>query len=157
MRAIPLMVLLVVAACGSAAPEPAAAIEAYTPESLDPNDDRLDDLTITISYDDGDGDLGGGVATITDCRAADIATVLELPPIASPEGVEAGVHITGTLDLVVADVDDLTPTGTPPACAELGAPALAAGEVAFCVVLTDAGGVSGPGDCTTAIPITAAL
>jgi len=157
MRAIPILFLLLAACSGSAAPEPAAAIEAYTPESLDPNDDRLDDLTITVSYDDGDGDLGGGVATITDCRAADIATVLELPPIASDEGVEAGVHITGTLDLVVADVDDLTASGTPPICGELGAPALAPGQVAFCVVLTDAGGVTGPGDCTAAIPIAAAL
>jgi hypothetical protein len=38
-------------------------------------------------------------------------------------------------------------------CTELGAPALAPGQVAFCVVLTDAGGVSGPGDCTSAIAI----
>jgi hypothetical protein len=153
MRTSAALVLVVVAACGGADPEPAAAIEAYTPDSLAPADDLLDDLTITVAYDDGDGDLGGGTATITDCRALDLATVLPLPPIASPDGVEAGVHITGVIDVVVADVDSVPPTATPPICAELGAPALGPTEVAFCVVLTDAGGRSGPGDCTGVIPV----
>jgi hypothetical protein len=146
-----LLVMLV--ACGGGDPAPSAVIEAYTPESLDPADDRADDLTLTVAYEDGDGDLGGGVATVTDCRTAELATVLELPPIASEEGVEANVPISGTLDLVVADVDVVTIDVAPAVCAELGAPALSAGQAAFCVVLTDAGGVSGAGDCTGAIAI----
>lgn len=154
MRAIPIA-LLIVAACGGADPAPAAVVETFAPESLNPADDLADDLTITVGYDDGDGDLGRGSATITDCRADDLATVLPLPSIASDDGVDAGAHITGDLELVVADIDDLTPTGTPPICADLGAPALGPGQVAFCVVLTDAGGRSGPGDCTGVIPIAA--
>lgn len=151
MRVVSICLLL--AACGGADPAPAAVVETTAPESLNPADDLADDLTITVGYDDGDGDLGRGTATITDCRATDLATVLQLPAIASDDGVEHGVHITGELDLVVADIDDLTPTGTPPVCADLGAPALSPGQVAFCVVLTDAGGRSGSGDCTGIIPI----
>jgi hypothetical protein len=154
MKHVTLALALLAAACGGADPDPAAAIEAYTPESLDPADDRADDLTLTVAYDDGDGDLGGGIATIHDCRVADLATVLVLPPIASEEGVAEGIHITGELVLVVADVDDVTPGPAPATCVDLGAPPLAPGEVAFCVTLTDVGGRTGPGDCTPAIPIT---
>ena len=147
--------VLALPACGGGEPEPSVAIVSYTPEALDPADDLADDLTITVEYDDGDGDLGGGTATVHDCRVAELATALEIPPIAAPDAVESGIHITGELVLTVADVGDVTPTSAGAVCSSLGVTALAPGEVAFCVVLTDAAGHSGPGDCTAAIPIAA--
>jgi hypothetical protein len=141
------------AACGGEPPEPQATILSFTPETLDPADDRADDLSITVEYIDGDGDLGGGVATIHDCRADDLAIELLLPAIASDEAVADGVAISGELVLTAADVGDVTPGSMPAACSDLGAEPVTAGNAVFCVVLTDAGGRSGVGDCTTAIPV----
>jgi hypothetical protein len=152
-----IIIIAVVAAfaigCGGEPPEPTASILSFTPETLDPADDRADDLSITIEYVDGDGDLGGGIATIHDCRAADLAIELLVPPIASDEAVEEGVAISGELVLTAADVGDLAPGALPAACGDLGVAPLEAGNAVFCVVLTDAGGRSGVGDCTTAIPV----
>jgi hypothetical protein len=142
--------------CGSDDPAPTAAITAAAPETLDPADDAADDLAITVEYHDADADLGGGLATVHDCRAADLATVFELGPIASEEAIAEGVPITGTLELLVADIGDVPPGDLPEACADLGIEAAAAGEATFCVVLTDAAGHEGSGDCTVPIAIVAA-
>jgi hypothetical protein len=145
------MFVLALAACGDADPNPTATITAATPESLVPDDDTLDDLTITVRYDDGDGDLGGGFAEVHDCRADGVVTELVIPDIA-PDGV-VGEHITGTLELHVNDVGLVSSTALPEVCTDLGVDELATGETVFCVILVDVAGNRGDGDCTTAIAL----
>jgi hypothetical protein len=130
-------------------PAPSAAIEKVTPDQLTPSDDTLDDLTIELRYDDRDGDLGGGVAEVYDCRADGVRIDLPIPPIAA----DAGQHITGTLDLHVNDIGAVTSTALPQVCAELGVPELAANAAVFCVILADAAGHHGGGDCTQPIEL----
>ena len=146
-----LLLLLAVAACGSDDPTPSATITAATPDSLAPDDDTRDDLTITVRYDDGDGDLGDGFAEIHDCRADGLVTELPIPAIAS--GGVVGERITGTLELHVNDVGAIESTALPEACEALGVAELASAETVFCVVLVDAAGHRGDGDCTAAIAI----
>jgi len=150
--AILLVLCLACFACLAACtddPAPSAAIEEVTPDQLTPSDDTLDDLTIELRYDDRDGDLGGGVAEVYDCRAEGVMIELPIPPIAA----DAGRHITGTLDLHVNDIGAITSTALPPVCAELGVPELAANAAVFCVVLADAAGHRGGGDCTQPIEL----
>jgi hypothetical protein len=146
-----LIFLFAIAACGSDDPNPLATITAATPESLAPDDDARDDLTITVRYDDGDGDLGDGVAEIHDCRADGLVTELAIPAIA-PGGV-VGERITGTLELHANDVGAIESTALPEVCEELGVAELASAETVFCVVLIDAAGHRGDGDCTVPIAI----
>lgn len=146
-------VFFLLAACGGADPAPSVKVEMATPDALTMSDDAANDLTIVVSYDDGDGDLGGGVAAITDCRAEDLVTMLAIPDIAPPSVVKDKSEITGTLELNVDDVGDAVSTALPGVCAELGVAEIAAGTTVFCVVLTDAGGVSGAGDCTGVITL----
>jgi hypothetical protein len=141
-----------VAACGSPV-EPSAAIESVTPDSLTTSDDALDDLTIVVAYDDGDGDLGEGVARIFDCRADGLVTELPIPAIA-PGGVAGETRITGTLELHVNDVGAAPAGGTVPAtCRDLGITEMPAGQAVFCVVLVDAAGHEGSGDCTPPVAL----
>jgi len=142
-----------VVGCSSADPAPSAHVESATPDSLTPDDDSLDDLTITVGYDDGDGDLGGGTATVYDCRGDDLVTTLAIPAIAPDGVVKAKDEITGTLDLHVNDVGAVDSTTLASKCSDLGVSALSAGQTVFCVELTDAGGKTGHGDCTSAITI----
>jgi len=139
--------------CSGADPAPSARVEAATPDSLTPADDSLDDLTITVAYDDGDGDLGGGTASIYDCRADDLVTTLELPLIAPDGVIKNKDEITGTIDLHVNDIGDVASTALASKCSELGVAPLSAGQTVFCVELTDAAGHTGHGDCTAAITI----
>jgi hypothetical protein len=145
------LLLVMLAACGGTGTDPDVTVEAATPESLAPDDDARDDLTITVSYDDGDGDLGGGIAEVHDCRADGVITELVIPAIA-PDGV-VGEHISGTLDLHVNDVGAVTVEAVPATCADLGIAALGATETVFCVVLVDTAGHRGGGDCTAAIAL----
>lgn len=157
MRTLLLVMLLAggLAACTDPAAEPSAIVTAAAPDTLVLGDDTRNDLTITIDYADGDGDLGRGVARIHDCRADGIVTELVLPSIASDDAVAEGVAITGSLDLRLNDVGDVSPAAAAPsACADLGIPAPAGDAAVFCVVLTDAAGTSGPGDCTAPITLT---
>lgn len=140
--------VLFVAACADD-PAPSATIKSVTPDQLMPSDDALDDLTITLRYDDGDGDLGGGVADVYDCRAGDVMIELAIPPIAA----DSGQHITGTLELHVNDIGQLASTALPEVCAELGVGELAPSTAVFCVVLVDAAGHQGGGDCTQPIAL----
>jgi hypothetical protein len=142
------------AACGSDPdPAPAATVVSSTPDSLDTASDDTDDVTIVVAYTDGDGDLGQGFAEITDCRSG-VVTRLAIPPLASQEGIDEGVPISGELELHVADVGLVAPASTPPQiCADLGIGAMTADQVVFCVILIDAGGLSGSGDCTAPITI----
>src|SRR5262249_46137142 len=125
-------------------PAPAAAIESARPDQLVPADDALNDLTLVVHYDDRDGDLGGGTVDIYDCRAAAAMTELAIPEIAP----ERGQHIAGTLELHVNDIGDLAAGELPAACEQLGVRPLAAGAAVFCVILVDAAGHRGGGDCT---------
>jgi hypothetical protein len=152
--AIVISILAALAACTDTPGEPTATVLSAAPESLYPGDDTRNDLTITISYTDGDGDLGRGTASIHDCRADGIVTTLMLPSIASDEAVAEGVAITGELALLVNDIGAVTPAAAAPAaCSELGIAAPTAGQAIFCVTLTDAGGITGPGDCTAPVTL----
>ena len=146
-----ILLCLTLAACGDADPKPTATITAATPESLAPDDDTRDDLTITVRYDDGDGDLGEGLAEIHDCRADGLVTELPIPAIA-PDGI-VGDHITGTIELHVNDVGTIASTALPDVCADLGVAELDSAETVFCVVLVDVAGNRGDGDCTGPIAL----
>jgi hypothetical protein len=148
-----LLASLLCAGCTDEDPSPTATVTAATPDTLTPADDLLDDLTITIEYADGDGDLGGGTAEVHDCRGNDLVTALLIPAIAAPAVVEAKTPIAGTLDLHVNDVGALATAELATACADLGAAAPTATETAFCVILVDAAGHRGDGDCTAAITL----
>jgi hypothetical protein len=147
--AILLVLFVWLAAACSPDPAPSATIESVTPDQLMPSDDTRDDLTIALRYDDGDGDLGGGVAAVYDCRAADVVIELAIPAIAA----DRGLHITGTLELHVNDIGAIASTALPRVCADLGVAALAANTAVFCVVLVDVAGHHGGGDCTKPIEL----
>jgi hypothetical protein len=147
-------VAALVAACSSPDPAPSAQVMGATPDALISSDDTMNDLTITVRYDDGDGDLGGGTAAIFDCRSDELETMLAIPTIAPPDVVSAKDQITGELDLYVDDVGDQAAATMPQTCSDLGVPALAAGTTVFCVQLTDMAGHTGTGSCTDPITIT---
>jgi hypothetical protein len=152
MRALVLFALLA-GACGDDDPAPLVSVVSATPGELTTSDDLADDLRILVEYDDADGDLGEGIAQVHDCRGDQLRTELVIPAIAPEDIVADGARITGTLDLHVTDVGAAV-SGTPPAvCDELGIGALAAGETVFCVVLVDAAGHEGAGDCTQPITL----
>lgn len=137
--------------CGcSADPAPVVEVLGASPSALTLGRDDANDLAIRVHYEDADGDLGGGVAEIHDCRARALVTTLPIPALATPEAVDEGVTIAGELSLRVGDVGAVSP-GTSSVCQGLGAPV-----TAFCVILEDAAGNRSEGDCTGAIPITAA-
>jgi hypothetical protein len=153
MRYAPLLLLsllLPLVACTDD-PAPRVTVISATPDHLDPADDAADDVSIRVEYEDADGDLGGGMAEVHDCRDPVLVTKLPIPAIASDERV--GSHISGSLDLFVTDVGAASTASVAATCADLGVATLAAGTTAFCVVLTDAADHAGPGDCTAAITI----
>ena len=139
---------LVLVAC-TPDPAPSATIESATPDQLMPADDAHDDLTIKLRYEDGDGDLGGGIAEIHDCRASDVVLELAIPAIAA----DKGQHITGTLDLHVNDIGAIAAGAAPRACTDLGVRDVTGNAAVFCVVLVDAAGHRGDGDCTRPITL----
>ena len=143
--------LLVVGACGAPGPTPSVHVKDATPDRLVVSNDALDDVTITVEYDDGDGDLGTGLAEIHDCRAASIVDELMIPAIAPPERI--GDPISGTLELHVNDVGTVALGTQPPLCLELGVPPLDADQTVLCVVLVDAQGNRSGGDCTDLITL----
>lgn len=145
------VLLVVLAACGGVSDAPNATVKSATPDELVTSDDALDDVTITVDFDDGDGDLGTGFAEVHDCRADGIVTELVLPAIAPANRV--GDSISGTLELHVNDVGSIAIGAQPDVCADLGIAPLAADQTVFCVVLVDAKGHRGDGDCTTAITL----
>jgi hypothetical protein len=152
MRITPVIAFALLAACTDD-PAPTVTVTAATPDMLTPADDRADDLTITVDYDDADGDLGEGIARIHDCRDATLVTELPIPAIAPKSIVDDHTHITGTLELHVNDVGAAAAVTLPDECDELGVAALSANESIFCVVLVDAAGHVGSGDCTQAIAL----
>lgn len=140
------------AGCGDEAPT--VEVLSASPAELDPAIDAADDLTLRVKYADPDGDLGGGAAEVVDCRGEGLVTRLVLPAIASAEAVDEGASIEGEMTLVVTDVGVAPAAEAPPAaCAELGVGAPSGGAQAFCVVLIDAAGNAGAGDCTEPIRV----
>jgi len=145
---------LAMAGCGGGE-APTVEVLSATPAELDPARDEADDLTVRVAYTDPDGDLGGGVAEVHDCRAEGLVTRLVLPSIASQEAVDEGVRIEGELSLVIPDVGAAEAAAKPPAaCGDLGVGAPSGGAQAFCVVLIDAAGHASEGDCTDPVRIT---
>ena len=153
LRTLLLASALLAGCSGDENPSPTATVTKATPDTLTPADDLLDDLTITIEYADGDGDLGGGTAEVHDCRGDGIVTPLLIPQIAAPAAIAEKTPITGTLELHVNDVGALTTASLASACGELGAAAPTSTETAFCVILVDGAGHRGDGDCTAAITL----
>ncbi len=145
--------LLAAAGCGGDSTAPSASVVSAAPDRLVPSDDALDDLVITVEYDDGDGDLGGGTAEVHDCRADGLRTDLLIPVIA-PDGV-VGEPIRGALALHVNDIGAIAAGTAPDVCRDLGVGDVGAGAAVFCVVLVDAAGNTGDGDCTSAIALMA--
>lgn len=152
--ALVLALALPLPACGAGGEEPTVSVMSASPLELDPARDDADDLTVRVAYTDPDGDLGGGVARIHDCRAEGLVFEVPLPTIASQEAVDQGVSIEGELALVVTDVGAAEALPEPPAaCRELGVGAPSGGAQALCVVLVDAAGHASEGDCTDAIRV----
>jgi hypothetical protein len=149
MRLLLALAFVVLAACGDD-PAPLVEVISATPDQLFPDDDARDDLVITVRYDDADGDLGTGVAEVHDCRGDALVSALAIPAIAPP-GIAGSKRITGTLELHVTDVGDVPVTELAAVCADLAVAPLPASETVFCVILVDAAGHRGPGDCTGAI------
>lgn len=147
-----LFALLAAAACSDSV-APRASVVAAAPDRLVPSDDALDDLVITVAYDDADGDLGGGTAEVHDCRADGLRTDLPLPAIA-PDAV-IGAPIRGTLALHVNDIGAIAAGAAPDACRDLGVDRVGDGAAVFCVILVDAAGHAGDGDCTHEIALMA--
>lgn len=148
-----LLASALLAGCTDDDPAPTVTVREATPDTLRPDDDRLDDLTITVDYVDADGDLGEGTAEVHDCRGEGLVTSLPIPAIAADAIVDEMTRITGSLVLHVNDVGAVSAAALPAACEELGAPAPSADATVFCVVLIDAAGHRGAGDCTPAITL----
>jgi hypothetical protein len=111
-----------------------------------------DQLTIRVQYRDADGDLGGGVAEVQDCRAESLLTRLPLPPIASQEAVQKGVSIEGELELLVSHVSLVDPESPLPAIC-VGQDAPRRNQTAFCVILVDSAGNRSAIGCTGSLVI----
>jgi len=155
MKTLLLLTVLAASACSDsiARSAPSAAVKTSDPDRLVAADDALDDLVITVEYKDADGDLGGGIAEVYDCRAEGVRTDLAIPLLA-PEAV-IGKPIQGTLELHVNDVGAIPTGAVPDVCRDLGVTSVGAGAAVFCVVLADAAGHEGDGDCTREIAVMA--
>ena len=150
MRALPLLVFSGwLAACGSDSNAPSATVKSVTPDQITMSDDTANDVELVVDYSDHDGDLGDGVAEVHDCRADALVTSLAIPPIA-PAG--ASDPISGELDLYVTDIGPVTSSSVPQTCSDLGVATLDPATTVLCVILVDAKGHRGPGDCS--LPIT---
>src|SRR5262249_48117854 len=112
--------LLIIAACTSESATPTVSVRSAAPDRLTMSDDAANDLTIAVTYADGDGDLGGGTAEIHDCRADAVITSLAIPQIAPPDVVKAKSLISGELDLYVTDVGTVDAAPIPTVCTDLG-------------------------------------
>jgi hypothetical protein len=150
-------IVLISAACSGADGAPGVLrieLLSYSPEQLIASDDLKDDLALVVHYDDPDGDLGGGMAEVQDCRGAALHSVLDLPAIASAEAIAAKARITGELTLHVEDIGPLTEVGALPAlCREGEAQPPRAGEARFCLRLVDSAGHVSNVVCTGAIAV----
>lgn len=143
---------VLLAGCGGS-DIPEVEVLGVSPDSIDVSLDEANDVTLQLRYADGDGDLGGGIARVIDCRGSDVVVELALPPIANGDAVGEGVAIEGELALLVNDVIALEPDASS-GCADLPNVALPAdGEVSFCVELVDGAGNTSEPDCSAVISL----
>jgi hypothetical protein len=130
--------VLLALGCGSDPVAPEVSIVAQAPSSLVLGVDEEDDVSLRLGYEDGDGDLGGGVVHIYDCREEGASIALPIPEVASPEAVEDRTPISGELLALVPDIATASSDAEPAAlCQEQGV-SVAAGELVMCVTLEDA-------------------
>jgi hypothetical protein len=146
MKAMLCLAALLAACSDDVAPN--ATVLSATPDMLTMSDDSANDLTITVQYDDGDGDLGGGVAEVHDCRSDTYETMFTIPDLVAQKE-----HITGKIDLYLNDVGPVPADALPATCSQLGVKALGDGQAVFCVVLVDVAGHRGSGSCTPVISL----
>jgi hypothetical protein len=150
-------IVLISTACGSDAAvsgELRIDLVSYSPDQLTATDDARDDLALVVHYDDPDADLGGGTAEVQDCRGAALASVLDLPAIASEAAIAAKAPIRGELTLHVEDIGAIGEgTALPELCREGKARAPRAGEALFCLRLVDMAGHVSNVVCTGAIAV----
>lgn len=146
MKAMLCLAALLAACSDDVAPN--ATVLSATPDMLTMSDDAANDLTITVQYDDGDGDLGGGTAEVHDCRSDTYETTLAIPDLVAQKE-----HITGKIDLYLNDVGVVAADALPKTCADLGVKALGDMQAVFCVVLVDTAGHRGSGSCTPVISL----
>jgi hypothetical protein len=150
-------IVLISVACGSDA-EPSGELRielvSYSPDQLLASDDAKDDLALVVHYDDPDADLGGGTAEVQDCRAAALASVLDLPAIASEAAIAAKAPISGELTLHVEDIGAISEAAAlPELCTKGKASTPGEGEAVFCLRLVDTGGHVSNVVCTGAIAV----
>ncbi len=133
---------------------PTVSIVSQAPAQLVVGDDDEDDLSLRLGYEDGDGDLGGGVVHVYDCRDGSATLDLPIGEVASPEIVEEKQPITGELIALIPDISaapaDAAP---PPVCTELGA-VPSDGELLVCVTIEDAAGQLSDGACSAPFALT---
>jgi len=96
-----------------------------------------------------DGDLGGGVAEVSDCRSDGVTIAAAIPQIAA----DTGRHITGTLEFDVNDIGELAPGALPPGVRRPRRSTARREHDRVCVTLVDAAGHRGQGDCTQPVAV----
>ncbi len=136
------------AACGADPAPPSLSIIAQAPEMLTIGSDTEDDVTLRLGYEDEDGDVGGGVIFIVDCR--DDSRVIEapIPTVASAEVVENEQPLSGELIALVPDIPSVADDATPAAlCNELDVVATE-GELVMCARMQDSAGNESNGACS---------
>jgi hypothetical protein len=134
--------------CGADPVPPTVSIISQAPSTIVLGVDDEDDVSLRLAYEDGDGDIGGGVVHVHDCRDSDGLLELPIPTVASPEIVEQQQSITGELIALVPDIS-AAPSGATPAnmCSELGV-VLADDELIFCIVIEDNAKQQSTGVCS---------
>jgi hypothetical protein len=137
--------------CGSDAPS--VVVLNAAPLQIDPARDEADDLSITVHYEDSNGDLGRGFVEVHDCRADGLVSRFSIPALASDAAIEKELPIEGELTILVADIAARLPSEPPPACRELDVGVSSDGTQSFCVFATDSAGKRSEGDCTLPVRV----
>ncbi len=140
--------------CGTDPVAPTVSIIAQAPSSLVVGLDEQDDVSLRLAYEDGDGDLGGGILIIRDCRDARTALELPIPPIAAPEEVEDARPISGELLALVPDIAVAAPGATPSAVCQAMGVLASTEELVLCVELIDDAGQKSNRACSAPFAVT---
>ncbi len=141
------------AGCGGEPAPPTVRVIGQAPPALVVGADAEDDVSLRLAFEDGDGDLGGGVMTVHDCRTTDGRLELPIPELASEAVRDRGQPISGELIALVPDVA-AADGGPAPFCSRLGADA-SASSLVLCVELRDSAGNASDGACSEPIPVSA--
>lgn len=139
--------VLVFLGCSADPIAPTVSVVSQAPSSLTLGVDEEDDVSLRLGYEDGDGDIGGGVVHVHDCRDSSLSLDLPIPVVASPEIVEQKQKLTGELIALIPDISAASGQTPPSLCAELGVSA-ASDELVLCVTIEDSAGQSSDGACS---------